>query len=562
MEATERTNDNYGSSRFEQSHMDAIVATFRGLDKIVYDYLTENTLITPMGLRQSCMEVMSSGRDFAGLMLSQGFIKQDMLVQLSLKIDPSELSGKELIEPSIPASLLIKYKIMISAITDTHIYLSTLQNRRLAKIALSKIFPYHRFHFTPAKPKRVLSYLEKVDRYSRVQGTLLEVMIRKAIREKISDIHVYPTQNGYNVKVRYLGQLYVERVGDIDEYLNIVTVAKTSSGLDPADRRTPQDGQFRIDYNGRGVDLRVATCPTIGGKESLVIRILDPENSQVHFNELGITQSGEIVKALQSPNGVVLVCGVTGSGKSTTITSAQRWVLDRFSQSINTIEDPVENELSDVKQTQVDHRSGLTFAKVLRSILRQDPDVVVLGEIRDEETAQITFRAADTGHLLLGTLHVKDVRGVISRLLDLKVEKEKILEQLRGVLVQKLIRVTCQHCHGEGCAECFEKGYVRRTVVSEAVYFKDRNDVKKLLDYDSPKWWNSIIEDAYAKYRNGETDRKEMIRSFGPEFEEIEDHEAKRNLDDVLTGRLSPAEFEKLFPAHISLLTSRSQENK
>lgn len=554
----ELEKDLYGTSRFEQSHLDAITASFRGLDRIVFDYLTENELITPMGLRQSCMEVMSTGKDFAGLMLNQGFIRQDKLVELSLKIDAGELSGKELIEPSIPANVLTDNKIMLSAITDTHIYLSSLKHKKIAENALSRYFPHHRFFFTPAKPKRVLSYLEKVLRYSKMQGSLLEVLVRKAIREKVSDIHVYPSKTGYNVKVRYLGQLYVERVGDVDEYLQLITMAKTSSGLDPAERRSPQDGQFHIDYNGRGVDLRVSTCPTIGGKESLVIRILDPENSQVHFNDLGITRGDEIVKALRSPNGVVLVCGVTGSGKSTTITSAQRWILDRFSQSINTIEDPVENELSDVKQTQVDVRSGLTFAKVLRSILRQDPDVVVLGEIRDNETAQITFQAADTGHLLIATLHVKDIRGVVSRLLDLGVEKEKILEQLRGVLVQKLIRVVCPSCHGNGCEHCFEKGYVSRTVVSEAVYLRDREDVKKLVDYDFPRWWDSVLEDAYKKYRQGVTDRKELLSAFGPAFEELEDREANINADLVFSGRLSPIDFERLFPEHKHVITSRA----
>lgn len=556
-------SDMFGVMQFDNRRIEKIISDFRGLDKLVYQHLMDSDRLTEMGLRLACMEIATTGATFTSLMVSHGNIRQEDLVELSLRVDPRELAIKELIEPSVPHQLLRRYKAMLHAITETHVFLSSLSNHELTRRALSVFFPHHQFYFVAARVKSVMAYLEKVERYGKQQGTLLEVLIRKAIREKVSDIHIYPTRNGYNLKNRYLGQLYIERVGGLEEYTNLITKAKLESGLDPANRRIPQSGQFSIDYNGRPVDLRVETCPSIGSKETCVIRILDPENSQVHFRDLGITEVEEVIKALRSPNGVFLICGVTGSGKTTTATSALRWVLDRFSQAISTIEDPVENELSDIKQTQVDHRSGLTFAKVLRSILRQDPDTIVLGEIRDEETAQVAFQAAETGHLLMGTLHVKDIRGVFSRLEGLKVDREKILGQLRGVLVQKLIRVVCPVCKGEGngCTHCGDKLYVSRTVVSEAVYLHDENDVARLMDFTVPRWWKTIVEDAFAKYIRGETDRREMKASFGTAFDYQENIEADLAIAKVRSGEMSGSQFKKLFPAHRALLSNIEEGN-
>jgi len=554
-------NDIYGTSRFDEKRIKSIVGDFRGLDKIVYDHLTENNLITEQALNQACMELAGGGRDFATLMQNHGMIKQDDIVELSLKIDPSELASKELIEPTVPHELLRKFKIMLHAITDTHVYLSSLGNKSLAERAMKLYFPYHNFYFVPARVKRILAYLSNVEKYGKLQGTLLEVIVRNSIRKKVSDIHVYATRDGYNIKTRFLGQLYVERTGGMEEYHSLITKGKLEAGLDPSNKRSPQDGQFSQDFNGRNVDIRVATCPTVGNKETMVLRILDPENSQVHFRNLGISEAEEVIKALRSPNGIFLICGVTGSGKTTTATSALRWVLDRFSMAINTIEDPVENEVGDVKQTQVDPRSGVTFASVLRSILRQDPDVVVLGEIRDEETAQIAFQAAETGHLLMGTLHVKDIRGVIRRLESMGVDREKILGQLRGVLVQKLIRTVCQTCHGHGggCKTCEDKLYTSRTVVSEAVYLHDETEVAKMMDLKEPRWWNNIIEDAFNKYMRGETDRREMIRSFGHDFERQEEIEAKKACKLVLSGDMSRDVFDKYFDDYAHLFEQNVQ---
>lgn len=546
--------DSFNLNRFDIKNIDNEVARLSGLDRLVYDYLLAEGRLTPMSVRQSFMSVISEGISFHHLMLTQGTIKNDELIKVSLNLSPAELAKKELIDPTVPSELLKKHKIKLSAVAGDTVYLSTTRMESVAECALRPFFPYYNFYFTPVRTRDLQRYLEKSERYSKQQGTLLEVLVRKAIRRGVSDIHIIPGRDGYNVKFRELGVLTPEMTGSIDEYNQLVSKAKTEARLDPADRRTAQDGKFSIDFNGIMVDIRVSTLPVINQRESVVLRILNPENSQVQFKDLGITRADDLIKAFRSVHGVVLVCGVTGSGKTTTLGSSLRWVFDRYTQAINTVEDPVENEIPDIKQTPVDDRQGLTFPKALRAILRQDPDVAMVGEIRDKETADIIFTGADTGHMMIGTLHTGDIRTVVSRLLGLGVELDKILNQLRGIIIQSLIRVVCKSCGGEGCVSCHGKGYKSRTVVSETVYLKNRDEVAKLLDHNIPRWWDTILDDAFAKYRNGITDRNEMIRSFDTQFFEYEDERARQDVHQVFSREITPSEFLKMYPDHQHLL--------
>lgn len=559
--STLKSDDVFNLGRFDGARIQAEIDHFTGLDKAVYDFLLKENRLTPMLVRQCMMTVISDGTTFSRLMLTHGTVKSDELVQLSLELSPAELAKKEMIDPTIPSVLIRKHQIMLSAVTHDTVYLSTLKNRLIAEMALRPYYPNHQFYFTPSRPKSIFSYIDKAERYGKQQGTLLEVLVRMAIRAKASDIHIVPNRDQFSVKFRELGELLPKLTGGGDEYLQLVAKAKTEARLDPADRRTPQDGKFSLDYNGISVDIRVSTLPVVNGKESVVLRLLNPENSQVQFRDLGISKVEEILKAFRSSSGVVLVCGVTGSGKSTTIASALRWVFDRYSQAINTLEDPVENEIGDLKQTPIDDRAGMTYAKALRAILRQDPDVVFVGEIRDSETASTMFMGADTGHLMISTIHVGDIRTVISRLLSLNVEMDKILNQLRGILIQKLIRVVCKSCAGEGCSDCAERGYTSRTVVSECIYLKNRDDVSKLMDYQIPAWWESVLEDAYNKYRKGDTDRREMVSAFGTDFEEFEKECAASDSQKVIHGIWSEDQFCEMYPT-LSLSSSLALWNK
>ena len=238
---------------------------------------------------------------------------------------------------------------------------------------------------------------------------------------------------------------------------------------------------------------------------------------------------------------------MTGSGKSTTLMATLRTAMDRYTQSIISLEDPVENKLPSIKQVHINEAAGLTFPKGLKSAMRLDPDNIMIGEIRDEETLEIAFRASETGHLVLATLHTSDIRTTIDRLTGLGAQRGHLESQLRGIIVQKLMKVLCDQCHGDAtiertnendvieqiqCPKCNGRRYTDRTIVSEVVYIDSPETAKKLLDRNHPIWWQTKLEDAYLKYKQGITDQRELINGFGEaakvllrEKDELEDEE-------------------------------------
>jgi general secretion pathway protein E len=509
--------DSHGISRFEQEKIDDIIDGLRGLDRTVYEYLENERGLSPSERRILSMEVMVSERAFVNVAQENGFIKHDKVVELSLLVNPEELANKELIEPSIPYSIFLENKIMLNAVNDDTVYLATLRSKYVTEEALKPYYKGHNFYFTPANVKQIGSYLKRLEAVYQDKGTLLDAIVRKAVREKVSDIHILPTRDGYSMSTRFLGELYPERVGDNDEYFQLIAKLKLESSMDVSERRKPQSGGYPIKVNARMIDLRVEVCPNAIGKESAVIRILDPENSNTPLAALGITEIDEWLKAIRAENGIVLVCGTTGSGKSTTIASTIISGIDRFSKSIISIEDPVEAKIPGIKQVNVNPSAGLTFSAGLRSAMRKDPDIIWVGEIRDTETMQIAMQAAETGHLLVSSLHTKDIPGTIDRLEGLGAEKEKLIDQLRGILVQKLIRVVCQVCQGAGCDKCNKKGFVGRTVVSECIYFNSPKEVRKMMECKGEFWWDTKLDDAYKKYKKGITLKSELVKAFGEE---------------------------------------------
>ena len=335
------------------------------------------------------------------------------------------------------------------------------------------------------------------------------------------------------IQNRYLGTLYTERVGGDEEYFSIIAKLKVESKMDINERRRPMSGAFTVPSNGRRVDLRTETIPTaISNKESAVIRILNGDDTNSNLDELGITRLDEFKKAISSENGLVLVCGVTGSGKSTTLMATIRTGKDRYSESIISLEDPVENKLASIKQVPINEAAGLTFPAGLRSAMRLDPDTIMIGEIRDEETLKIAFRASETGHLVLATLHTSDIRTTIDRLVGLGADRGHLESQIRGIIVQKLIKIKCVKCNGTGkvmesiedeepkerqCRKCNGRFYTGRTIVSECVYINGPESARQLMDRDVPPWWQSKMEDAYEKMKEGVTDEREFINAFGEE---------------------------------------------
>jgi type IV pilus assembly protein PilB len=323
---------------------------------------------------------------------------------------------------------------------------------------------------------------------------LVNYLILQAIRKASSDIHIEPSRKFGTVRFRIDGQLVEMLRPRRDMYPAIVSRIKVMAKLDIAEQRVPQDGRCQVVADSKEVDLRISTLPTVLG-EKIVIRVLDKQRLTFNLNELGIPNDTlSIVKTLlKKPHGLLLVTGPTGSGKSTTLYSALE-LIKSVHRNIVTVEDPVEYQMELINQVQVDSTRGVNFATSLRSILRQDPDVIMVGEIRDAETAQVAVQAALTGHLVLSTLHTNDSASAITRMMDMGIESYKLAAALVGVVAQRLVRTICPHCQasyypsaeylsllhyqgdmhrsfskGEGCHECFDTGFKGRTGIYEVL---------------------------------------------------------------------------------------------
>jgi type IV pilus assembly protein PilB len=275
---------------------------------------------------------------------------------------------------------------------------------------------------------------------------LVNMALMKAIKDGASDIHIEPDRNRTNIRYRIDGALRDLMKPPMGLHASIISRIKVIGNMDIAEKRLPQEGRVRIIAKGHEIDLRVSSIPTLLG-EKVVIRVLDKSSLKIRMEELGFRQKAldAFQRMLRQPHGLVLVTGPTGSGKTTTLYSALD-LLNRPERNIVTVEDPVEYQLDMVNQIQVNAAIGMTFARALRSILRQDPDVIMIGEIRDEETARVAIQAALTGHLVLATLHTNDAPGTISRLLDMGIESYLLSSALNGVVAQRLARTVCPNC--------------------------------------------------------------------------------------------------------------------
>lgn len=302
---------------------------------------------------------------------------------------------------------------------------------------------------------------------------MLNALLTQAARDGASDIHIEPYERHSSVRFRVDGTLREVVQPNRALHAALISRLKIMAELDISEKRLPQDGRISLRIGTRAVDVRVSTLPSAHG-ERAVLRLLDKSESKLSLESIGM--EGDVLARLESlvlqPHGIILVTGPTGSGKTTTLYAAlQR--LDASKQNIMTVEDPIEYELSGVGQTQVNAKIELTFAKALRAILRQDPDVIMIGEIRDYETAQIAIQASLTGHLVLATLHTNDAASAVTRLTDMGVEPFLLSSSLLGVLAQRLVRKLCTHCGGEGCGECGQTGYQGRTGVFELLVTDD-----------------------------------------------------------------------------------------
>lgn len=319
---------------------------------------------------------------------------------------------------------------------------------------------------------------------------LIDSIVSQAIKKRVSDIHIEPFEKVVRVRFRVDGTLVENMQLKANTHSAIATRIKIMSGLDIAERRIPQDGRIETTIDGREVDMRVSVLPTVFG-EKVVIRILNRNATLLSKEQLGFTPTNEKIfdEILKAPEGIILLTGPTGSGKTTTLYTALRELND-VGKNIITVEDPVEYRLDGVNQVQVNTKAGLTFASGLRSILRQDPDIVLLGEIRDEETASIAVRAAITGHVVLSTIHTNDTASTVNRLVDMGIKPYLVSTATVGIIAQRLIKRICPKCkesyevsteqhsnigihkgdnlyRGAGCNYCNGTGYYGRIAIHE-----------------------------------------------------------------------------------------------
>jgi type IV pilus assembly protein PilB len=329
-------------------------------------------------------------------------------------------------------------------------------------------------------------------------------ILYEAVTKGASDIHIEPQENGVSLRMRLDGKLKEFAPPQQQYFSAIISRIKIISNLDIAERRLPQDGKCRIKINDKKIDVRVSTMPTLYG-EKVVLRVLDRTNISLNLEDLGLgAQDLEKLKdSLARPHGMILVTGTTGSGKTTTLYAGLSHI-NSADRNIVTVEDPVEYELKKINQVQVKPLIGLTFAHILRSVLRQDPDVIMVGEIRDKETAEIAIQAALTGHLVLSTLHTNDAVSSLSRLRYMNIEPFLIADAVELIIAQRLIRKICTACkeeievsdklrerlglpvdgiitfyHGKGCDKCFGTGYKGRTAISEVLRIS--NGMRKMI---------------------------------------------------------------------------------
>ena len=425
---------------------------------------------------------------------------------------------------------------------------------------------------------------------------LVNKMINDAVEKRASDVHFDPTPDVLNVRIRVDGDLILYAKVPASVKKNLSTRIKIISGMNITETRLPQDGAIKMTHNDKPLDMRVSALPIVDG-EKIVIRILDYSRSLAGLDTLGLSKVNydKVLKMINVPNGIILVTGATGSGKSTTVYSMLQ-KLNREDTNIITVEDPVEMKLPGLNQVQVMSEIGLTFAAALRSILRQDPDVIMIGEIRDDETARIAVRASITGHLVLSTLHTNNALNTIERLLDMDVERYLLGSALTGVIAQRLAKKLCPKCRkarptteyektvfkialgldvneiyqAVGCRHCIN-GFMGRIAIHEVLMLNQ--DVRDAIVGNASKehlrnmvykkgHTVTLLQDGLEKILSGDTTFEEIIQVIDIESDLGED---EQELKDALLGKVNnntPKENNKLEETEELLTNTQTSESK
>lgn len=502
------------------------------------ELLVQKGIITPEQLQEALKLQQQSGERLGRILIEKGWLTEDQLADvLSEKFNiPRVRVDSYTLDPSIvntiPVDLARRYKViplfrvedtLTVAMADPLDIFAIDALRQATGLRIQEVIATEsdiekaidRYYSTRDSMDQVVRDLGKevetldleknVDELS-VKGAedaaivkLVNLILSQAVREGTSDIHIEPDEDIFRVRYRVDGILHEVLTPPKGLHPMVISRIKILADLDVSERRLPQDGRFRIHYDGRDIDVRVNTLPTVQG-EKAVLRILDKGKGILRLEDMGFDQDTllRFRESYRKSEGLVLITGPTGSGKTTTLYAVLN-ELNSPEKNIVTVENPVEYRLPRINQVQVNPTIGLTFAAGLRAILRQDPDIVLIGEIRDRETAEIAVRASLTGHLVLATLHTNDAPGAIPRLVDMGIDPFLVASSLQAVLAQRLVRRICSHCkievkpdpivwsrfapgrpypekplaRGKGCRECRKTGYKGRTGLYELLVVTD-----------------------------------------------------------------------------------------
>ena len=480
----------------------------------------------------------------------------DIDYRISEKLSTAQLKSYDAIpvkEDEI--SVYVAFKNPFDVISQDKV--QNLFNRKLLKVAVAQPSQIEKYISKLALNESIKDVITEIRRElssSASQGQnsensgilkLIEIILKTSIQSRASDIHIEPTETNCIVRSRIDGMLSETFIFDKDIYPPMVSRMKLLSNMDIAERRRPQDGRFSAQILDKEYDFRISTLPILNG-ESIVLRILDKSKVIINLEDLGMHPDNfaKFKKSMKAPYGIILVTGPTGSGKTTTLYGALNDIKS-IKTKIITVEDPVEYQLNMIQQVHVNEKSGLTFVSALRSILRQDPDVIMIGEIRDQETLRIAIQAALTGHLVFSTLHTNDAISALPRMIDMGIEPYLVSGALVCIEAQRLVRKLCPHCKQKitlsqkaldevkkflpegyqfyknvGCPQCSQTGYLGREMISEILPISDhiaslvangasKDEIKKSAYEDG---FIDMFHDGVIRAANGVTTLEEVYR--------------------------------------------------
>jgi type IV pilus assembly protein PilB len=567
-------------------------ATSTAISSPLLDLIRSQGMLDDLQLEEVREEHNRSGKSISEILSDFGLIDMDLQLQMianQMGTEVVDLSQRELtpdILSAIPADAARMYKCLPVAVTDSTVHIALADPLdpttvdQLAYVIRKEIVPvvadpaaiemavskyYGDSQSSVADIIKELGQDNEIARESAEAAAsgattdlanlanetpiirFVNLVLFQAVQDRASDIHFEPFEDEFKIRYRVDGALYEMAPPPKHLALPVISRLKVMSGLDISERRLPQDGRISLQVAGRGIDLRVSTLPTQFG-ESVVLRVLDRAAVNLDIKTLGLPKAvfDYVVEAVQQPNGIFVVTGPTGSGKTTTLYSCLR-SINSMDAKLLTVEDPVEYDIEGIMQVAVNEAVGMTFGKALRAFLRQDPDVIMLGEMRDLETSQIAIQASLTGHLVLSTLHTNDAPGAVTRLIDMGVEPFLISSTLMAVLAQRLVRTICKKCrtpfeptesqlsmlnlsphdvgdkvfyYGRGCANCNDTGYRGRRgifellVVSEAVrlLINERAPTVVIRQKAVELGMTTLREDGLRGIFDGDTTIEEVVK--------------------------------------------------